>query len=80
LERVWQIFISEIDKPSNPLKGAMKLSVAQIVDAGADNNEVVEVIQAPTETNPAHAEIRQRLSRKLSLRLTELATWIDLPG
>ena len=61
------IFVRDVHKPSNQLMGVMPMGVGELKGVCVSIN--LEIIQKPLQSNLAHAEIVQGLSRGLALKV-----------
>ncbi|MHB9074735.1 MAG: hypothetical protein ACYC6G_14560 [Desulfobaccales bacterium] len=73
LEKLFEIFHKELDRlnlsPQNIVEWAGEINVGLLKDIGLNhkkNPTEITVISMPTDSNPAHAEIPQKLSKGLA--------------
>ena len=72
LNGLFVIFHRELDKlPDSKVLAAGQINVGQLQEIGNSHNEPksITVEIAPLHTNPAHAEIPQKLPRSLALKI-----------
>lgn len=81
-EDLWQILAEEISRPPERiLMRLAKTTVADIETVGKESDPSCElkVHAAPTETNPAHAEIRPKITRGQANRLLRKVEYLEPP-
>lgn len=70
LPELMQIFLRDLERPPITLLWAGEINVGKLQDLGINyehKRTTITVEVEPTETNPAHAEIPQKLSRGLAI-------------
>ncbi|MBZ0104654.1 MAG: hypothetical protein K8H84_03395 [Sulfuricella denitrificans] len=78
---IFLIFFRDLDKPSNSLLGAGKISVGNIEDAGKENPNqpvVITVVEDPIPENIAHAEITQNISRSIAKKIIDKIVFVPV--
>jgi len=71
-DEIVEIFLIELDKPNRAVIGTGEISVGDLQDicsAHTDKPTAISVLPKPTETNPAHAEMPQDISRGLAMKI-----------
>ncbi len=77
LEELFRVFHLHLDKPPDWIViGAGEINVGQLKNIGRNHTPPVElaVVPQPIPENPAHAEIPQKISRGLALKIIEALT------
>jgi hypothetical protein len=77
------IFLIELDKPERAVIGSGSISVQELQEIGSISNNklVITVVSKPTEANPSHAEIPQKIPRGTALeiikklKIQEISKW-----
>lgn len=80
-EAIFLIFLHQLDKPTNSLLGAGKISVGAIQEAGRENVTPpfeITVVEDPTTENKAHAEIPQNITRSIAKKIRDKLQWIPI--
>lgn len=83
IEDLWQILAEEAaSPPERTLMRLGKTTVGDVVTVGAESDPFCElkVHADPTDTNPAHAEIRPKLTRGQANRLLKRTELIEVTG
>ena len=80
-EDLWTILAEEVSRPPERiLKRLAKTTVSEIETVGSESDPPfdLKVHAAPPETNPAHAEIRPRMTRGQANRLLKRVEYLEL--
>jgi hypothetical protein len=74
LAELVRIFQRDLHKPPNILRGTAEINIGVLQKVGREfvNPTDLTVEEAPLESNPAHAEIAERITRGLSKAINQV--------